>query len=98
MERGAWSRDRSVVLNEPSSRFGKASSFTFSRRTTSPSSFVKSSGNGAGRILRTTSEGRHSRTPREVNTNGRLIRMGCASIASSSLPSVSDASPRPSSS
>ena len=44
--------------------------------TTSPSSLVKGPMSGLARMSRTTSEGRHSRTPSGVTTKGRLIRMG----------------------
>ena len=41
--------------------------------------------------------GRHSRVPPGAMTKGRLIRIGCASIASSSASSDRAGSPRPSS-
>ena len=50
-----------------------------------------------GRRSSTVSDGRQSLTPRGVTTIGRLIRIGCAIIASRSWSSVSAGSPSPSS-
>lgn len=59
-----------------------------------PSSFEKGRKTGGSRS-RTTSEGRHRRVPSGVSTNGRLIRIGWASIASSSCASGSAALSKP---
>src|SRR5690606_26490519 len=64
--------------------------------TTPPSSLVNGVASG-GRIASTASDGRASRTPRLVRTKGRLIRIGSASIASSSASSDRAGSSRPSS-
>jgi hypothetical protein len=69
-----------------------------SSTTFSPSSLAKAPRCGPGRMSSTVSEGRQSRTPRGVTTIGRLMRIGCAIMASRSWSSVSDGSSRPSSS
>src|SRR5690606_34724028 len=65
--------------------------------TTSPSSLVNEA-TGLSSSPSTTSDGRHSATPRSVTTIGLLMRTGWASIASTSSPSVSSGLSSPSSS
>ena len=67
-----------------------------SSTTTSPSSLVKDPC-WARAGFRGPFGGRHRRVPNGVTTKGRLMRMGCASIASSNCSSVNFGSPRPSS-
>ena len=67
-----------------------------SSTTRSPSSLTNSPCCG-GRRSRTASDGRHRRTPLGVTTIGRLIRIGCAIMASRSWSSVRSGSSRPSS-
>ena len=56
--------------------------------TASPSSLVKAPRCGSGRMSSTASDGRHSFTPSGVTTIGRLMRIGCAIMASSSASSA----------
>src|SRR5829696_1287585 len=68
-----------------------------SSMTGSPSSFENGPCCGTGRISRTASEGRASFTPHGVTTIGRLMRIGCANMASRSWSSVRLGSERPNS-
>ena len=58
----------------------------WSSMTRSPSSFLKAALCGLGRMLSTVSEGLQSRTPIGATTMGRLMRMGCAIMASILMP------------
>src|SRR5699024_10791593 len=66
---------------------GIAHSSVSGQVTTSPSSFVKSF-TGRSSSDNTFSDGRHRATPLSVTTIGRLMRIGCAIMASTNCSSL----------